>query len=321
MTKTQAVKNFLKENTEYNEFVFHCPTLETAQELVRILYTLGYHWDENLPYNEQDVVDRWHYKKKNCIAIGSLNDPDKERLYTGRMGMYVNQGRVIVEVKDLLDEANEPDIPVDIPAEEPKQENDESTEIKENEPQTEKATTVTKEFTKICPSCCKENLLEAKFCTFCGNPFSFIDKPNPIKATEDVENVVINESPEENVKDVVENESLKEDTKDVVVNETLEEVVSEEKDATDDIFIEEPEHYMVNNDNKPILCRLLGVSINEKFKINNSVYNAENTIFRINCNGFREKLVGEDTWFISTDEQELVFLIENPEQIVRIQKG
>lgn len=334
MTKLQYLKNFLNETQDFNDFAFHCSTLEEAEELVQLLYELGYYWFPNSEYSKDEVYKRWNQKKKNtCIVIGSQNIPDKNILFNGRMGMYVNQGRAIVEMEDFFNEIESTSSFVT------------SNDKKITESEIDNATY---KDTKKCPKCNTEIPKEAKFCRICGNKFNtqdtvtietedYVENKNDIKGKTELKQNIIDDSENKNsVLDFInkgkinkntntetEKESKKtgvEHVSSIIDNQNnSEENSNNSKSGTD----KEEETYPIllneqeNEPKTPIICKLLGVEVNQKFKISNSFYDKSNNIFRINKEGYREVLVGKNLWFISNNEQELAFLIQNSKQIIK----
>lgn len=156
MTKLDILKRFLESASDTEDFAFHCETPEDMLLLSKLLYELGYYYDSEKTYSKDDVQNRWGMKKsKTGMTIGSKNDPDKKKLYTGRINMYINQQRGIIEPEDFFKDADGDGVK-DTEIFSPKK------EIVEEQP----APT-----TKICPDCKAELPLNAKFCGNCGHSF------------------------------------------------------------------------------------------------------------------------------------------------------
>lgn len=180
MTFTQTVRQFLIENPVFNDFAFRCQTFEEAEILVKALYNLGYYFEKGKPYDKNLLLKRWNVKKENtCLAIGSLNTTDPKIMFTGRMGMYVNQGRVIVNVSTLVEMSETGNVSNISALDEP-------------------------DDIKVCPNCGNLVSIKAKFCTNCGEKFEVIAESQP--ETPVTENVVAETEP------VIESASVKENT-------------------------------------------------------------------------------------------------------------
>lgn len=351
MTFTQTVRQFLIENPVFNDFAFRCQTFEEAEILVKALYNLGYYFEKGKPYDKDLLHKRWNVKKENtCLAIGSLNTTDPKIMFTGRMGMYVNQGRVIVNVSTLMEMSETGNI--------------------------SNVSTTDTDDTKICPNCGNLVNIKAKFCTNCGEKFEVVIEPEPtqttnaevpvaedVPATEEIpaeETVPVteetsntaetNEKTEELVEEVVasetetqtpkitepepleetkitqEKEQVVSDTpKETLVEETVQEVKDEQQETeaepVETVQVAEVENVSdTTEDNTqkqiPVLCEILGLMPFQPFRIKNDYYFAENYIYRINDKGVREKKVGANLWFTTNDEQELEYIIEHKNQIL-----
>lgn len=359
MTFMQELNQFLKENPNFNDFVFRTETLDEAKALVKTLYKLGYYWEKNIPYTDEEVERRWKQKKKEtCISIGTLNSPDKKQLFNGRQGMFTKQGRMVVGVNTLFEEVN-----------------DDTIESLANEPYNNTR--------KLCPQCNNELSKKAKFCTSCGYKFEDVSntsnncspglndlssskteiKNNNIEKTDIQRNdVALHKAEEpdivtqENSSEIVlvknENTSVQppiiknanetkvfteqkqtennvvninttdsEQKEEVTPDTNQKEMTNEDKKVSFSLLNKQTASQNLEDkdiDNIPNLCKILNVEINQSFTINNSFYNSDNCIFRINKNGYREKKVGPDIWFIANNEQELAYIIENKNQINKL---
>lgn len=279
MTFLQELNQFLKDNSNFNDFVFRTETLDEAKALIKTLYKLGFYWEANTPYTDQEVEKRWSQKKsETCISLGTLNSTDKKCLFHGRQGMFTKQGRMIVNVKTLFEEVDEGDIDevVSIPFE---------------------------EYTnKLCPECNNEVAEKAKFCTNCGYRFNVTTKKEPTPENKPkiqpatftepkpVKNNRTNDAP----KLMTDINSSK------AQNDTLEAQIT---DKTGDI---------------PVLCQILDVAVNQSFIISNSYLNSNNGIFRINKDGYRERKLGPNVWFVSNNEQELAYIIQHKTHVIKL---
>lgn len=223
MTFTQTVRQFLIENPVFNDFAFRCQTFEEAEILVKALYNLGYYFEKGKPYDKNLLLKRWNVKKENtCLAIGSLNTTDPKIMFTGRMGMYVNQGRVIVNVSTLVEMSETGNVSNISALDEP-------------------------DDTKVCPNCGNLVSIKAKFCTNCGEKFEIITESQP--ETPVVENVVAETEPvaesasvEENTPTVVDSVPVVENSP-VITNETIvenENAAKNEPVVKEEIITEEP---------------------------------------------------------------------------------
>lgn len=223
MTFTQTVRQFLIENPVFNDFAFRCQTFEEAEILVKALYNLGYYFEKGKPYDKNLLLKRWNVKKENtCLAIGSLNTTDPKIMFTGRMGMYVNQGRVIVNVSTLIEMSETGNVSNISAIEEP-------------------------DDTKVCPNCGNLVSIKAKFCTNCGEKFEVIAESQPeTPITENVvaetELVAESASVKENTPTVVDSVPIVENSP-VITNETIVEndnAAKNEPAVEKEIITEEP---------------------------------------------------------------------------------
>lgn len=356
MTFTQTVRQFLIENPVFNDFAFRCQTFEEAEILVKALYNLGYYFEKGKPYDKNLLFKRWNVKKENtCLAIGSLNTTDPKVMFTGRMGMYVNQGRVIVNVSTLIEMSETGNVSNISALDEP-------------------------DDTKVCPNCGNLVSIKAKFCTNCGEKFEIIAEAQP--ETPVVEDVIAETEPvvesasveentpetapvvEENTPAVVESVPVIENSP-VVTSETIvendnaaknesvveEKIITEEpaedidtKDPSKETKTPEIEQPVENQDiieavqvvdnvlsetegtkentqiHIPVLCEILGLFPFQPFRIKNDYYFAENYIYRINDKGIREVRVGGNLWFVANNEQELEYIIEHKNQILIVRE-
>ena len=103
MTDKERIQAVLSENEDLNSVAFHCPDIQSMKRLVKALYELGFYWVPGTEYEDHVVEQRWNEKKKNTgVVIGNLKYNDPNVLWHGRVKMYENQGRKIIEVPGLF---------------------------------------------------------------------------------------------------------------------------------------------------------------------------------------------------------------------------
>lgn len=343
MTFLQVLNEFLKENPNYDDFVFKVETKEEARALVKSLYKLGFYFKKNEAYSDAEVDSRWSQKKKDtCISIGALSSNDKNQLFHGRTGMYTKHGRMVVDTKTLFEETDETIQDV--------------------------LNSSIKNSVKLCPNCNNEVSVKAKFCTKCGYKFDTTSIPENTETTSEKELPAeevpfIKQVPTETTStkplitsgspllslaqnmEIRENKKPENNPPDAQIPDEYKTVVFDVND-TDNNSTYTPHNIEVNNQenekevkrfsllndsdiNKniktksselevPELCAVLNVSVNQPFIIKNDFYDSNNKIFRINEKGIREEKVGANLWFVANNEQELCYIIENKNQIIRI---
>lgn len=341
MTDKERIQAVLSENEDLNSVAFHCPDIQTMKRLVKALYELGFYWAPGTEYEDRVVEQRWNEKKKNTgIVIGNLKYDDPNVLWHGRVKMYENQGRKIIEAPDLFDNVDLNDntdaeiskAPLD-PQTSPKCQNDtledtlESPEENKTSLQVEQTRT-----TKKCPQCGNEMPIKAKFCNRCGHAFAKAEKAvtdDSVAQVKNDENVSQKQNETENQKPVP----------DVVVQEPItntkpesvkaERSTSHDKNTTKVNIQDQPTVFESSsapqkrerlkpesraNERLPLLCQLLGVKVNEPFCFVNAAY-FSNCVYRINEHGLREVQVGSDFWLPCQNEGELVYLLQNSQNV------
>lgn len=293
MTFLQVLNQFLSENPDYNEFVFRTATETEARALVKTLYKLGFYWNVNEPYSDEETLRRWHQKKKEtCISLGTMKSSDKKQLFNGRQGMFTNQGRMIVNVATLFEEVE-----------------GESVDFVANAPLDNSK--------KLCPQCYNEIASKANFCNNCGYKFENIETKKDVLKQQDNENKNDIQKQDAPIPFLA-NEAEEKD--DILNTETENTEISINTD-TAKVFCDNNQKEIKTKSEKaqlPVLCQILNIDIDQPFKISNFAYNSDNNVFRINSNGYREKKVGPDRWFITNNEQELEYIIENKKQIIKL---
>lgn len=345
MTDKERIQAVLSENEDLNSVAFHCPDIQTMKRLVKALYELGFYWAPCTEYEDRVVEQRWNEKKKNTgIVIGNLKYDDPNVLWHGRVKMYENQGRKIIEVPDLFaavdanDNANtETSNTLQETQTSPKCQNDtlddalESPEENKTSLQAEQTRT-----TKKCPQCDNEMPIKAKFCNRCGHAFAKDEKAvtdDSVAQVKNDENVSQKQNETENQKpvhDVVVQEPV---TTTKLESEKTEQSAPHDKNTTKVSIQDQPtisdgssesqEREQLRPENKtnkhlPLLCQLLGVEINEPFCFVNAAY-FSNCIYRVNDNGLREVRVGDDFWLPCQNEGELVYLLQHHQNIKAVE--
>lgn len=336
MTFLQILNEFLKENPNYDDFVFKVETKEEARALVKSLYKLGFYFKKDEAYSDAEVDSRWGQKKKDtCISIGALSSNDKNQLFHGRTGMYTKHGRMVVDTKTLFEEADETIQDV--------------------------LNSSIENSVKLCPNCNNEVSTKAKFCTKCGYKFDTASLPKNTETisekklcAEEVPLIkqiptetdptktsitsgfplssLIQEKPENDSPDTQTPDEYKTVVFDVDNADNGSTYTPHNIEANNQEDKKEVKKFSLLNDsdiNKnietkrieletPELCAILNVSVNQPFIIKNDFYDSDNKIFRINEKGIREEKVGANLWFVANNEQELCYIIENKNQIIRI---
>lgn len=346
MTDKEQIQAVLSDHEDLNSIAFHCPDIQTMKRLVKALYELGFYWAPGTEYEDHVVEQRWNEKKKNTgIVIGNLKYDDQNVLWHGRIKMYENQGRKIIEAPDLFDnvdlndntDAETSNAPLDLQIS-PKCQNDTLDDTLElSEKNKALLSTEQTQTTKKCPQCGNEMPAKAKFCNRCGHAFAKDEKVNTddsvmgVKSNENVsqkQNEAKNQKP---VHDVVVQEPV---TTTKLESEKTEQSAPRDKDTTkvsiqDQLTISDrsnasqkreqlrPENK--TNEHLPLLCQLLGVRVNEPFCFVNAAY-FSNCVYRVNDNGLREVRVGDDFWLPCQNEGELVYLLQHPQNIKAVGK-
>ena len=342
MTDKERIQAVLSENEDLNSVAFHCPDIQTMKRLVKVLYELGFYWAPGTEYEDRVVEQRWNEKKKNTgIVIGNLKYDDPNVLWHGRVKMYENQGRKIIEVSDLFSDVDSNNTDTEasdtsqVDQEFPKCQNDtlddtlESSEENKTSLQGEQTWT-----TKKCPQCGNEMPAKAKFCNRCGHAFAKDKKAvtdDSVAQVKNDENVSQKQNETENQKRVndaiapepvapakpekTQTEQSDQSSKRVGEASCRNELVASNSNKAVTLQRrEEPRKKKEANDDLPLLCQLLNVGMNEPFCFLDAAY-FSNCLYRINEHGLREVQVGSDFWLPCQNEGELVYLLQNPQNI------
>lgn len=170
MTKYDLLLNWITENAQdILVYAIHCDTAEKADDLIAMLYTMGFRWENDDLANkhfEEDgtVTTKWKSKgRQTCYSVTST----KIILY-GSSSFYNSQGKIIIEYDDLFAEAENTSQTID--SNELKQnfvDNVPDTDLVDNEVADASQVQILQE--KECPVC--HNLIQndgSKFCMECG---------------------------------------------------------------------------------------------------------------------------------------------------------
>lgn len=163
LTKYDLLLNWITENAQdILYYAIHCDTKEKAEDLIAMLYTMGFRWENDDLANKHFLEDgtvttKWESKKEHtCYTI----TPAKLILF-GSESYYSSLGKMICSYDELFAEAS--DLQNKINEEELKEEFEESS-LKKNKSQQIKALK-----SRICPLCHNEILNDgSKFCMECG---------------------------------------------------------------------------------------------------------------------------------------------------------
>lgn len=346
MTDKEKIQAVLSENEDLNSIAFHCPDIQTMKRLVKALYELGFYWAPGTEYEDRVAEQRWNEKKKNTgIVIGNLKYDDQNVLWHGRIKMYENQGRKIIEAPDLFNNVDLNDntdaeiskAPLD-PQISPKCQNDTLDDTLElSEENKASLPTEQTQTSKKCPQCGNEMPAKAKFCNRCGHAFAKDEKVN-------TDNSTVRANNNENVSQKQNETKSQKPVHDVVIQEPVattklesekaEQSAPRDKNTTKVNIQDQPtisdgssepqEREQLRPENKtnkhlPLLCQLLGVEINEPFCFVNAAY-FSNCVYRVNDNGLREVRVGDDFWLPCQNEGELVYLLQHHQNIKVVER-
>lgn len=354
MTEIAAkLKEFLKSHPKINSFAINTPTDDDAQLVVGALFELGFPWDvenpESTKYREDGKFNtRWEKnREKTCYTVGV----NPNQIFYCNRKFYEKRGREIYDLSDV-EKIDIPDKDNDLFSSIPKDNMDENADIEKNIADEEskndrkKNTNVSESHNKsyegnnnitkleipldnqselVCPYCGNKIKNGSKFCPECGQkivitdikstiPVGHINKSNLNEKDTAVDPVPVNQDNTES--EAMEKYNLHQELHDdnKIANDEND-VTSKQDDKTlvrdkldDNIKIED-------TDNRLPLLKLLDVDINQEFHvIPNDYFNTKN-IYRINENGYREIKVGDGIWFISNNEQDLIYLINHPNEI------
>lgn len=180
LTKYDLLLNWITENAQdILYYAIHCDTKEKAEDLIAMLYTMGFRWENDDLANKHFLEDgtvttKWESKKEHtCYTI----TPAKLILF-GSESYYLSLGKTICSYDELFAEAS--DLKNKINEEELKEEFEELNS-KRNKLQKVQALK-----SRICPSCHNEILNDgSKFCMECGYEipedfFTYIDESNKV---------------------------------------------------------------------------------------------------------------------------------------------
>lgn len=163
MTKYDLLLNWITENAQdILHYAIHCDTKEKAEDLIAMLYTMGFRWENDDLANKHFLEDgtvttKWESKKEHtCYTI----TPAKLILF-GSESYYSSLGKMICSYDELFAEAS--DLQNKINEEELKEEFEESSSKKNKSQQIKTLKS------RICPLCHNEILNDgSKFCMECG---------------------------------------------------------------------------------------------------------------------------------------------------------
>lgn len=163
LTKYDLLLNWITENAQdILYYAIHCDTKEKAEDLIAMLYTMGFRWENDDLANKHFLEDgtvttKWESKKEHtCYTI----TPAKLILF-GSESYYSSLGKMICSYDELFAEAS--DLQNKINEEELKEEFEESNSKKNKSQQIKTLKS------RICPSCHNEILNDgSKFCMECG---------------------------------------------------------------------------------------------------------------------------------------------------------
>lgn len=348
MTDKEKIQAVLSDHEDLNSIAFHCPDIQTMKRLVKALYELGFYWAPGTEYEDRVTEHRWNEKKKNTgIVIGNLKYDDQNVLWHGRIKMYENQGRKIIEAPDLFNNVDLNDntdaeiskAPLD-PQISKKCQNDTLDDTLElSEEDKASLSTEQTQTSKKCPQCGNEMPAKAKFCNRCGHAFAKDEKVNidnsAIRVKSD-ENVSQKQNETENQKQVndtiapepvapakpekTQTEQSDQSSKRVGEANCWDELVaSNSNKAVTPQRREEPRKKKEENDDLPLLCQLLNVGMNEPFCYLDAAY-FSNCVYRINEHGLREVQVGGDFWLPCQNEGELVYMMQHKQNIKAVKQ-
>lgn len=218
LTKYDLLLNWITENAQ-NILVYaiHCDTAEKADDLIAMLYTMGFRWENDDLANkhfEEDgtVTTKWKSKgRQTCYSVTST----KIILY-GSSSFYNSQGKIIIEYDDLFAEAENASQTID--SDELKQnfvDNVPDTDLVDNEVADASQVQVLQE--KECPIC--HNFIQndgSKFCMECGYevPANFFIT----SASEKTEHIAEEQVLDDTINNEVENQTLSKAPKEVIDN-------------------------------------------------------------------------------------------------------
>lgn len=163
LTKYDLLLNWITENAQdILYYAIHCDTKEKAEDLIAMLYTMGFRWENDDLANKHFLEDgtvttKWESKKEHtCYTI----TPAKLILF-GSESYYSSLGKMICSYDELFAEAS--DLQNKINEEELKEEFEESNSKKNKSQQIKTLKS------RICPLCHNEILNDgSKFCMECG---------------------------------------------------------------------------------------------------------------------------------------------------------
>ena len=163
LTKYDLLLNWITENAkDILYYAIHCDTKEKAEDLIAMLYTMGFRWENDDLANKHFLEDgtvttKWESKKEHtCYTI----TPAKLILF-GSESYYSSLGKMICSYDELFAEAS--DLQNKINEEELKEEFEESSSKKNKSQQIKTLKS------RICPLCHNEILNDgSKFCMECG---------------------------------------------------------------------------------------------------------------------------------------------------------
>ena len=306
MLTAEQIKDYINAHDE--QFVVHCPKEEDAIKYLSLLADIGFIWSDNIGLIMGSKIEtRWNQKKSDtCYTF----IPGSNIVLTGRKKFYQNKGLNIIEFEDFENQFSE--IITPYKHDEDSQEkvlpfkNEDISENEETNNVDEVIMTGTKDSlesnnTFFCVNCGQEINANSKFCFRCGTKVEkILEEKKSDSNTEEKEIKTSNITEEKIIKPNVEE-------KDIINNKPVLEV---DKDTTNE------KTDLESNTN--ILLDLLSLKEKQEFVIvgDQNEYYSE-SIFRFN-NNKREIKVGDNMWFVSNNEQELIYIINHPQSIKKL---
>ena len=338
---TNQIQEYISSHNE-QQFAIHCETEEKAIELLKILAELGFIWSVNAPLlNGEEVDTRWYNKKaKTCYTF----TPGSNILLTARKEFYANKGIDIISYDDFINQfsqINDKFIDVAVGTE---YNSNIETVVDINEINREE--TISQEYEikaeepeyMYCTNCGNKIRKKSKFCFGCGSMISHTEDAKKKETSNmpyyDKKIIEGNTAAMNNGNNVIEslsaeNFSIESPTTKMAPSKPLidEVVTSLLKDDDTSVTQKNTESKARKQGNKEsnqlqnLIYNYLGIKPYEKFQVigpKNNYYNK--TIYRFNDKGFREKEVAPGVWFLCNDEQELLYVINNGTNAIKICK-
>lgn len=167
MTKYDILLNWITENAQnIMLYAIHCDTNEKAEDLISMLYLMGFHWENDKLTAKHfaengSVTTKWSTKgKQTCYSITS-----NKLILHSSISFCNNQGKIVVEYDDLFDEADDIDKSIDAQQLKKNFVDEVQEDVSESETILQRSVINQKE----CPEC--HNILfndGSKYCMNCG---------------------------------------------------------------------------------------------------------------------------------------------------------